>query len=316
MPRTALRTLIAGATLTLAATLAACGGGGGSSSILPGGGGGATPTPTATPTPPPPTAQAAGRVTDAETNGNPGVAGATVKIGTSFDATGTITGVVATATTAADGSYSVPVPLTTSLPISNGISQNASDPPAGTSNAFFAQVDAGGFVSAHKIMYLHTGATSVPTYAIAHPGLNDAAALARVNSDRASLGSGTGKNPVALDSDATLMARFATMTEGAQGFFNHNYPNTTNNVAKSYQCTAALSFCAHYYNSSENESLGGDVLTQEDGYIAEGPTGGHYQAVMNPKNVWVGFAQYLGASPAGSSSPQSMYGAQEYITTP
>lgn len=301
-------TVIFGTAVLAAGLLAACGGGTGSVSapaVVP-----QTSTPAATTTPP--TAQLQGKVVDAESTGSPGIAGATVRIGTAFRL-GMISGVIATATTAPDGSFTAPVPLTTSLPAAIPIpgSGTATAPPQ-TTNTLFVQVDATGFVPYHNVVFLWVGAVSAPSFAIAHLGPNDMAALATLNADRARLGTGDGTTPLLLDSNATLTARFATITEATQGFFSHTYPGTQTPVGGTFYCPLTY-FCGRYYAASESEVLGGDIVSQELGYIAEGPSGGHYQAVISPTNVWVGFGQASGLPPVGGQGTAN-YAAQDYIT--
>lgn len=306
-----------GSLVALPCIIAACGGGGSTPAWIaptaPPSVAALTPTPTPTTATPTSAALVIGRVVDAEASGNPPIGGATVALGLRFRR-GMLEEVVAAATTAPDGSYAISVPLTSSLP-TPAVTPTAgvvAAPPQST-NAFFVEVDATGYVPYHNVIFAWPGPVAPSFAAVAELGPLDLTALAGVNADRARLGSGSGTLPLQLDSNATLTARFSARTEATVGFYSHDYPGTLTPVGGTFYCPITL-FCGRYYAGSENEFMGGDEVSQEAAYIGEGPSGSHYQGVISPTNVWVGFGHALGLPPPGGQGIAE-YAVQEYVTT-
>jgi hypothetical protein len=243
-----------------------------------------------------PAANVAGSVVDAELAAPVGIAGALVRVGTSF-ASGVIGGVVASATSAADGSFVLAVPSTASLPMLPPPIQppapypQVPTPPPGTVAALFVEIDAPAYATLHRVLYLSAGTVSAGSFALARPSSDELAALAQLNADRAWLGAGAGAAPLALDDDLVLTARFVATTMATAGFYAHLYPGTAEAVNVQY--CAWPGFCGRYVaGPAENEDTGVAGLVQaEADYIAEGPSGSHYAAIVEPRNWWVGFGE-------------------------
>lgn len=303
------------ALLIAAAALAACGGGGGTS-----------PTPTVTQTSqgtgptasPSPSASATatatgsgvgtaytGKVVSTD-SGNSAVSGATVTIGNAFtyQTNGyALSGVVATATTAADGTFTINVPTGTA----------------------YLQVAATGLISAHRPIQTTANSWGVtpPANAFGTIGLptetaDDAPELAAINSDRATLANANGKLALTLDADMELSARAVTKNEGTIGYYAHIQPGTNYGWSGHYTCTVLVgAFCANPI--FQNESLGAgpsETSTQmEAGNIALGPSDGHYQLVISQTNLFVGLGEYLNGVPDVNTVTSENYQAQEYLTT-
>jgi len=248
------------------------------------------------------------------------VGGAEVRVGTSF-AGGSLGGVLASATSAPDGSFSLPVPLVTSLPALPAPIQPPSPypqiptPPPGTAATLFIQIDAPAYAPLHRIVYLAPGSVAAGAYGLVVPTADERNALAALNADRARLGAGTGAQPLGLDTDLELTARFVATTMATQGFYAHRYPGT--NVAVNVQYCAWPGFCSRYVDGpSENQAANaGTLAAAEAAYIAEGPNGGHEQTIVHPNNLWVGFgAAYGGLCPDGMAGTCS-YFVEEFALT-
>jgi hypothetical protein len=167
------------------------------------------------------------------------------------------------------------------------------------------QIDAPRFAALHRIVYLQPGAVTQAPYRIAEVTPDDRAALAQVNADRATYGAGAGRTPLGFDSDLELAGRFATRTMAAQGFYAHDYPGTLAFVSFSYWC-AIDALCGRYpaipsFGENQDASIGatGGLSSAESAYVAEGPAGSHYRALVDPKNVWIGFGETF----AGTCDP-------------
>lgn len=303
------------ALLIAAAALAACGGGGGTSP---------TPTPnqtsqgtgsTASPSPSPTATATAtgsgvgtaytGKVVSTDT-GNSAVRDATVTIGNAFtyQTTGyALSNIVATATTAADGTFTITVP-------------------AGTA---YIQVVASGLISAHRPIQTTPNSWGVapPANTFGTIGLptetaDDAPELAAINSDRATLATANGKLALTLDADMELSARAVTKNEGTLGYYAHTQPGTNYGWSGHYTCTVLVgAFCGNPI--FQNESLGSgpnETSTQmETGNIILGPNDGHYQLVISQTNLFVGLGEYLNGLPNTNTVTSDNYQAQEYLTT-
>jgi len=279
----ALLGAVAGASL-----LAACGGGGGNAVSPPAPASSANATLAVAAR-----ANVAGNVVD----GVVGISGALVRIGATF-AGGTIGGVLASATSAADGSFALAVPLTTSLPALPPPIQppapypQVPTPPPGTAATLFVQIDAPGYAALHRIVYLPAGAVAAGALALARPTADELAALAQLNADRARFGSAA--SSLAFDADLVLTARFVANTMATGGFYAHLYPGTSEAVNVQY--CAWPGFCGRYVSGpAENEDTGvASLLQAEADYVAEGPGGGHFAAIVDPRNLWVGFGEAFG----------------------
>jgi hypothetical protein len=248
------------------------------------------------------------------------VGGAQIRVGSSF-AGGSLGGVVASATSAPDGTFTLPVPLVTSLPALPAPIQPPSPypqiptPPPGTAATLFIEIDAPAYAPLHRVVYLAPGSVAGGTFALAVPTADELSALAALNADRRRAGSGAGAQPLGLDSDLELTARFVAATMAAQGFYAHRYPGS--NVAVNVQYCAWPGFCSRYVDGpSENQALNAGTLAgAEAAYIGEGPNGGHFQTIVNPNNAWVGFgAAYGGSCPAGVAGSCS-YFVEEFALT-
>ena len=307
--------------LALVAVLAACGGGGGASSPAPSGPTPTTASSTATATASPTATATASSTTSSSTSstytgrvvstdsGNASVSGARILVGTAWTYQGqgyAISNVLSTATTAANGSFSINLPA----------------------NATFIEVDAAGLVSAHRPVQTTPNswgvgplANSFGTIGLPTATADDFAELPVVNYDRATLGTGNGALALSLDADMELAARATTKNEGTLGYYAHEQPGTNYGFGIHYTCTVLVgAFCANPIY--QDESLGAGPtetsVQMEQGNIALGPSDGHYQLVISATNLFVGFGEYLGGVPPGGS-PTSVttynYQAQEYLTT-
>jgi uncharacterized protein YkwD len=299
---------LAALALAACAALSACGGGGG--------GGGSTgsgpppttvPTVTATPvvtpspTPTPVAPQYTGRVVDSD-HGAAGVPGATVTVGTSFAYASSgyaIAGVLATATTAPDGSFTVPAP----------------------SGALYVQVTKTGLVDLHRPLP-SAGSTTLGTLALPTANADELSGLAELNVNRAKYGSGAGAQPITLDADAMLAARAHALDEGTQGYYDHIAPGTLYLFSSHYFCvTNAGAFCANplfiQENLDEFPGPSGNLTLANDAYIAKGANDGHFQNVVSKTDLWVG----LGSAYSGKPDPNSTvngtesYFVENYITS-
>jgi len=299
-----------------AATLAACGGGGGATTP-------AVPAPALTASPPASAAAQAllaGSVVDAGAQPPAGIAGAAVRVGTTF-AGGSLGGVVAGATSAPDGSFALPVSLATSLPALPAPLQPPASypqvptPPPGTVATLFVEIDAPAYAPLHRVLYLSTGTVAAGAFGLVRPTADELAALAQLNADRARLGTGNGSAPLALDVDLVLTARFVATTMATDGFYAHLYPGTTEAVNVQY--CAWPGFCGRYLaGPAENEDTGVASLVQaEADYVAEGPGGGHYAAIVDPRNVWVGFGAALDGLCPDRASRLCNYFTEEFALT-
>ncbi len=309
MPRLLSRAVlgaVAGALL-----LAACGGGGGSA-VSP-----SAPTPAASATP---AVAAPVNIAGSVLDGSLGIAGAVVRIGTTFTG-GTLGGVLASATSGADGSFAVAVPLATSLPALPPPIQPPAPyppvptPPPGTAATVFVQIDAPGYASLHRIVYLAAGAVVSGALALPRPTTDELAALAQLNADRARLGSGGGTAPLALDADLVLTARFVATAMATDGFYAHLYPGTSEAINVQY--CAWPGFCGRYVSGpAENEDTGvASLLQAEADYVAEGPSGGHFAAIVEPRNLWVGFGEAFGGLCPDHVSRACTYFTEEFALT-
>ena len=150
---------------------------------------------------------------------------------------------------------------------------------------------------------------------------DDLAALAAVNADRAALGSGAGHNPLGLDSDLERAGRFATATMAALGFYAHDYPGTSSFVSFAYWC-AIDALCGRYaaipaYGENQAASVAGSapasLASAEAAYVAEGPSGSHFRAVVDPNDVWIGFGETFAGACDPALTPQP-HAASDYFT--
>lgn len=280
-----------GALLALAA-LAACGGGG---SSIPSGqpsqgqpAAGSAPTPGTTPA-------AASRTTGAVyactwtgsscSKGAP-IGGASVAVGSSL-AGGTLGGIAAQATTAADGSY-----VLNAVPAS----------------ARYLQVSvAGNPVVLHAAVT--PGSGTFPDVLLSTPTADEIAGFNQINADRAAHGTGSGANPLALDEYLLETARYRANDMATFGYFSHDPPSGAGLSGwNEYQLLAKG---LPYSGWGENIALGFSSLTAaENAYISEGPTGGHYDNIVNASNVWTGLAAVYNGKALPPYTPN--YSAEEF----
>jgi uncharacterized protein YkwD len=329
----------AGLILFAAAALAACGGGGGGGSTIPpggGGGGGVTPIPTATPTggttsTPTPTPTPTGGTTSTPTptptptptvapqtltgsvvdsdHGNAPVSGATVSVGTTWTyGAGSgyvLTGVTATATTKADGTFAISV-----------------------AGAQYVQVTANGLVAAHRpILFapnqwgFQPPAGSIGTFQLPTANADELGGLAEMNKNRASGGSGQGAQPLTLDADVMLSARAHAKDEATQGYYSHVSPGTNYAYSGHYVCTPLGGFCANPLYIQENLDEGpgssGSLALADDVYFANPPGEGHHDNVVSKTNLWVGFGAAYGGKPDPGSvgNGTESYFAENFVTS-
>ncbi len=288
--------------------LIGCGGGGGSSSPT---GSFVQPTagPPTTPSSPPtspssaPTASSlsfSARVVDGD-HGNAAVSGAAVTVGTALSYVGSayvVAGSKTTATTAADGSFTV----------------------SAMRNQVFMEVDAPGLVSLHRPLPATSGGLGTLTLPTATS--EDLSGLAELNKDRAQLGTGAGAVPLTLDADLELLARYRVNDMATKGYYGHTAPGQSRAASVVYLCSIDTgAFCASptatpIYNQ---ENLDADASSQadaEDAYVEAGSTDGHYQNVISTRNLWVGFGEALNGRPApGFGGATASYFAEEFFTT-
>jgi len=301
MSRTTLRTLIAGAGLSLAATLAACGGGGGGSASIPAGGGGATPTPT-------PTLSAQGSVRDlglqrySGDGAAPGsaIAGATVVVGSTLIVGATAPPMLpagdAQSTTAADGSYTVTGASAT------GPTYVMVFPPTGDSH-----------VSLHGLARVTGGAIrSLYLYA---PNASETAELTQVDSDRTSNGAG----PVIFDEIAFETARAHADFMATSGYYAHcipmsncaagvgmpptSYPPRYASPDDLYNYLGGAVQLAPGANYTENFVVNETSWGAADAwFMAEKGTSSHshYDQIVYPTHNWVGLGDNQSPKPPGA----------------
>ena len=249
-----------------------------------------------------------------------GIASAVVRVGTTF-AGGAPGGVIAHATSAADGTFSVPVSLAASLPALPAPLQPPSPypqiptPPPGTVATLFIEIEATGYATLHRVLYLSAGNVAAGAFGLVRPTSDELAALAQLNADRARLGNGAGVLPLGLDNDLVLTARFVATTMATDGFYAHRYPGTAEAVNVQY--CAWPGFCSRYVaGPTENEDTGVASLVQaEAAYIAEGPSGGHFAAIVNSRNLWVGFGAASGGLCPDGVSRLCSYFTEEFALT-
>ncbi len=316
--RVSMRSLLPLALLLwVAALLAGCGGGGS--------GPGLNVSPPSGPTPCPagysgiaPNCSAAmpnsisGKVIDLDT-GMP-LAGAAVSVGPAFTA-GALSGATGKTTTASDGSYIIPYA---------GLA-----PP-------FIEISANGYVTLHKLLTLTPvvapspvpplppGAATLPTYHLTRPTANELAALAQLNADRAKFGTGNGAAPLSFDEDIVEVARWRANDMATKGYFSHTEPGTNLGSSDIKYCglvgtLGVGGFCGEaHFSTSENIAVCscGNLLTAEAAYVAEGPVGGHFQAIMDSTNSWIGFGESYGGRNYDPTSvyPVSNYFVEDFVT--
>lgn len=265
-----------GALLTLAA-LAACSGGGGGSSV---------------PSSSTPQGGATGALYACTWGGSScskgaPIGGASVALGNSL-AGGTLGGISARATTAADGSYAL----------------------AGYSaDARYVQVTVSG-----NAVVLHAAVTPaagrLPDLLLSTPTADELAGFAQINADRAAHGTGTGANPLVLDEYLLETARYRANDMAVFGYFSHTPPSGAG--LGGFSEYTVLAGALPYGGWGENIAIGYTSLksADADGYMSEGPTGGHYQNIVDARNVWAGLAAVYNGKPLPPYAPD--YSAEEF----
>lgn len=308
--------------IMLAAFLAACGGGGsstgGGGGVIPPGGGSPSPTPspTATATAPGTTGtSASGRVLDL-TSGAP-IAGATVVIGNTAiiaaSAPATLPGDDKSATTAADGTFTVSGLNAGTRTFICGGTTTGDGYCTGTtlSNVAFVHVFTSDHITLHGYTKIVSGANAVGNLIVTMPTPADLTRLAKLNQYRAT----TGAPPAVLDEALTEAARFYVNYSPPSGAVEGTDPDQGTN-GPNYSPNSRYHSRGGFLSTQDHENLGGGpcpgqpVTSPEDGYFIEGPSGGHYQNLMNPANVLVG----LGLGTANSFGCQG--GEEDFTTAP
>jgi len=262
-----------------------------------------TPSPSPTPVVP----QYTGRVVDSDHGGAP-VAGATVSVGTGFAYDGTgyvISGVTATTTTKADGTFSISI-----------------------AGAQYVQVTAAGLVAAHRPILtapnqwgFQPPAGTIGTFQLPTANADELAGLREMNKNRASGGSGQGAQPLTLDADVMLSARAHANDEATQGYYAHVAPGTNYEFSGHYICTPLGGFCANPLFEQENldgyPASSGSLAQADDVYFAYGPGEGHHDNVVSKTNLWVGFGAAYGGKPDPGSvgNGTESYFVENFITS-
>jgi Cysteine-rich secretory protein family len=261
----------------LVLALSACGGGGGGT-VPTGGGGGATPSPTPTATSGVTTAS--GHLVD-YTTGAP-IAGAVIIAGSTLVIGATPPPALPTGdaqtTTAADGSFTVAVPL-------------------GSANIM---VFASGYIALHAPEVYVSGPNTLGSFRVSKPTSDDTAWLAAINQDRAAYNA----PPVIMDERLTEAARLWVTYEAANG----RYEDADPLAPPAFNTSITLYGSLDPYNVpvSQNGGGGGAGSTGVDaeaGFRAEGPTGRHFSTIINASARWVGLGGANCAGGFGSACP-------------
>lgn len=250
---------------------------------------------------PAPQSVISGKVVDYDTNA--AIAGATVEVVPleSFQSTASPTP-IATATTAADGTFTTPSFTTAGhrAVVQGGSSPNMALfvlPPAGSSTAYAA---------AHTWLDVASGtnalSNTIPLVALSS---DEQAWIAQINSDRAANGA---FGNLTADSYLMLAARWKAKDE----------------QLGSYGCSHSIDPTATYYTSiggigapNENLACFGSTTWQaaEQSFMAEKGTSndGHYLNIINPNNIYVGVGIYV--VPASGSNSAQGTAAEEFLPT-
>jgi uncharacterized protein YkwD len=275
--------------------LSACGGGGGGT--IPSGGGGGAPTPTPTPTPTvsttPGSATGTGRLVD-YTTGSP-IAGAVIIAGATLVIGATPPPSVPTGdaqtTTAADGSFTVPVT-------------------AGSGNVM---AFASGYITLHAPETYTAGTNPLGTLKVSTPTADDTAWLAAINQDRATYNA----PPVVMDERLTEATRLWTTYEANNGRYVDSDPLAP--VPYTTSITVYASLGAYNVPVSQNQTGGASGSTGVDAeaaFRAEGPTGPHFTTIINGTARWVGLGRATCKGGAGTGCPSPEMADTLDILTP
>jgi hypothetical protein len=297
--------------IAVTVALAACGGGGGgggSTGPIPG-----TPQPTATPAV---LGNAAGRVLDLD-NGNP-IPGATVVIGNTTivgaTAPATLPGDDKTAATANDGTFTISNLNLGTRTYACGGTGSGDGYCTGTTvtNVAFIEIFTSDHITLHGYAKIAAGSNAIADLKVTKPTAADTARLAKVNQYRNT----TNAPPASLDEYLTEGARFFVnytpptgAVEGTDPDQGPNGPNFSPNSR--YHSRGGYLPNSDYENIGGGSCLGngGSLTSPEDDFYIEGTTGGHYQHMMDPTHVLVGFAE---TTPTGT---YNCFGAVEDYTT-
>jgi uncharacterized protein YkwD len=215
------------------------------------------------------------------------IAGATVALGNSF-AGGALGGISAQSTTAADGSY-----------VLSGYSASAR----------YLQVSVPG-----DAVVLHAavspGGGALADVLLSTPTADEVAGFNQINADRAAHGSGAGAKPVILDEYLLETARYRANDMATAGYFSHTPPAGAGRDG--YSEYALLAQGLPYAGWGENIAVGYASLQAADanGYMSEGPGGGHYDNIIDAHNVWAGLAAVYNGKPLPPYTPN--YSAEEF----
>ena len=155
------------------------------------------------------------------------------------------------------------------------------------------QIDATGYASLHRIVYLAAGAVAAGALAIPRPTADELAALAQLNADR-SLGSGGGTAPLALDADLVLTARFVATAMATGGFYAHLYPGTSEAVNVQY--CAWPGFCGRYVSgpARRTKTPASRACCKPKRITSPKVRAANFAAIVEPRNLWVGFGAAFG----------------------
>ena len=286
-------------------SLASCSGGGSAS----GGGGGGNPILPITPTNPPTTFSTTGTIADAGTNGGnaAGISGATVAL---YAQNVALTTPIATATTAANGSFTI-----SSVPNGSYVIQVTppanSNAPTGFSYPFYHAAAA------------VSGTTTLATIKLDLLTSDDQTWIVKTNSDRTSYGAAALK----ADETAMLAARAWANQLAIDPTVGHG---TTTTPQQRYANVGGI--------GADSENIGVNLADQtwpntEAAWMAEsqncpqptaystspnpsnGQSTGHFLAIVNPAQLWIGVGENLNGASSPPGSKWSDFDA-EYISYP
>ena len=285
-----------------------------------------TPSPTPTPTPTPTPLPAVVGVAVDDVSGLP-IAGATVIISGNVSiggATPPPPTAFPTATTGPDGKFLVKnVPPTFT---GTGFAYVGAGYPDYPNSQWIQIFSADGHAAYHGLWTVKpVGTTDLGNVAIALPTATDIAWLAKINSDRATVGTPAVTTPLTLDSVTLQTARYWAGQMATNGFYKH-------------QCGTGAVGCQEFWlyetqhhsmPSSQNIDYGyfGTYLDAESQFMAEianCPGGnwmtcpfaentGHYTDIMGA-SYWVGVGIATGKDPNGGTTPVTYY--TENFTNP
>ncbi|MDQ2872166.1 MAG: hypothetical protein M3R35_03440, partial [Candidatus Eremiobacteraeota bacterium] len=125
--------------------------------------------------------------------------------------------------------------------------------------------------------------------------------------------------------DIVEVARWRANDMATLGYYSHTEPGTNQAASDVKWCglvpdmVAGLGgFCGNFFESPENIDAGcSDLICAEQAYIVEGSGGSHFQQIISPNDVWIGFGeQYNGKTFDASKYPGPMnYFVEDFVST-